>query len=185
MEIKAYAVLVLPFVVLIYLAFLLFIRPPRPVIQATLLGGLTMGIINVLADLLAYYANWWHYDLSGLILHLPLPFYATPILIYGGVGYLLIWRFWRGRGRWFALLLLIGIPLFRAFTDFFGADVSHSSYAVWTSPLAALLNLLQWLIAFYAGYFVFRLLAPARVAPAMTTQRDERDKQEAKAFPES
>ncbi|HEY6405859.1 MAG TPA: hypothetical protein VIY29_00170, partial [Ktedonobacteraceae bacterium] len=103
MEIQAFATLVIPFIIVVYLAALLFIRPTRTALLASLLGGLTMGVINILFDLLAYYAHWWHYTLNGLILHLPLPFYITPILIYGSIVYLLIWRFWQGRGHWFAL----------------------------------------------------------------------------------
>src|SRR5260370_6519965 len=89
MEMQLYLLHVVPFIVLVYLALLLFLHPPREVILATLLGGLTLGIINALVDLIAYYASWWHYTAIGLILQLPLPFYITPILIYGGISYLL------------------------------------------------------------------------------------------------
>src|SRR6266581_2151597 len=135
MDIQIYAIHVVPFVIIVYFAFVLFLHPPKAVILASLVGGLVMAVINALADLLAYYASWWHYTASGLILQLPLPFYLTPLLIYGGLVYLLIWRLW-GRGqaqgpypsaspplvptrgmsrearwRWLALVLLIGVPL--------------------------------------------------------------------------
>ena len=162
MEMQLYLLHVVPFIVLVYLGFLLFMRPPREVILASLLGGLTIGIINALVDLIAYYASWWHYSASGLILQLPLPFYITPILIYGGLSYLLIWRFWHTRWHWFALLLLIGIPLIGFGRDLLDAGITHSSYLVWDSVPAAPLDLLLWLVMFYAGYFVFRRLAPIR-----------------------
>ncbi len=162
MEMQLYLLHVVPFIVLVYLGFLLFMRPPREVILASLLGGLTIGIINALVDLIAYYASWWHYSASGLILQLPLPFYITPILIYGGLTYLLIWRFWHTRWHWFALLLLIGIPLIGFGRDLLDAGITHSSYLVWDSVPAAPLDLLLWLVMFYAGYFVFRRLAPIR-----------------------
>jgi len=158
MEIQAYATLVIPFIIVVYLAALLFIRPTRASLLASLLGGLIMGVINILFDLIAYYAHWWHYTLNGLILHLPLPFYITPILIYGSIVYLLIWRLWRGRGHWFALLLLFGIPLFRAATDVIGAIVTQSSYTNFDSILAAPLDLFMWLVMFYTGFFVFTRL---------------------------
>jgi hypothetical protein len=161
MEMQLYLLHVVPFIVLIYLGFLLFMRPPREVILASLLGGLTISIINALVDLAAYYATWWHYSASGLILQLPLPFYITPILIYGGITYLLIWRFWHTRWHRFALLLLIGVPLIGFARDLLAA-VTHSSYLVWDSVLAAPLDLFLWLVMFYAGYFVFRRLAPIR-----------------------
>src|SRR5256714_58696 len=160
MEIRAFAALVLPFIILVYLAVLFFIRPPRAILLASLVGGLVQGAINILFDLLAYYASWWHYTLNGLILHLPLPFYITPILIYGSIVYLLIWRFWHGRGHWFALLLLCGIPLFRAATDIIGAVVTQASYTNFDSVLAGPLDVVMWLLMFYTGFFVFTRIAP-------------------------
>jgi hypothetical protein len=161
MEMQLYLLHVVPFIVIVYLAFLLFMHPPREVILASLLGGLTMGVINVLVDLIAYYASWWHYTASGLVLQLPLPLYITPILIFGGLAYLLIWRFWHSRWHWFAMLLLIGVPIFGFARDLFAA-VTHSSYVVWDSVLAGPLDLIMWLAMFYTGYFVFRRLAPDR-----------------------
>ena len=162
MEMQLYLLHVVPFIVLVYLAFLLFLRPPGKVIMASLLGGLTMAIVNAFFDLIAYYASWWHYILTGLIFQLPLPFYITPFLIYGALSYLLIWRFWGTRWHWLALLLLIGVPLTGFARDLLQAVVTHSSFLVWDSPLAGPLDLLLWLVMFYAGYFVFRRLAPER-----------------------
>jgi hypothetical protein len=160
MEIQAFATLVIPFILVVYLAALLFIRPTRSALLASLLGGVVMGVINMLFDLIAYYAHWWHYTLNGLILHLPIPFYVTPILVYGSFAYLLIWRFWHGRGHWFALLLLIGIPLFRATTDIIGSIVTQSNYTIFDSILAGPLDVLMWLVMFYGGFFVFTRIAP-------------------------
>ena len=160
MEIQAFATLVIPFILVVYLAALLFIHPTRPALLASLLGGVVMGVINMLFDLIAYYAHWWHYTLNGLILHLPIPFYVTPILVYGSFVYLLIWRFWHGRGHWFALLLVIGIPLFRATIDIIGSIVTQSSYTIFDSILAGPLDVLMWLVMFYGGFFVFTRIAP-------------------------
>jgi hypothetical protein len=165
MEMQLYLLHVVPFIVIIYMGFLLFIRPPREVILASLLGGLTMGVINAFVDLIAHYASLWHYTASGLILQLPLPLYITPILIFGGLVYLLIWRFWHSRWHWFALLLLIGVPLFGFARDLLAA-VTLSSYVVWDSAFAGPLDLVLWLGMFYAGYFVFRRLAPERESEA-------------------
>ena len=165
MEMQLYLLHVVPFIVIIYLGFLLFIRPPREVILASLLGGLTMGVINAFVDLIAHYASLWHYTASGLILQLSLPLYITPILIFGGLVYLLIWRFWHSRWHWFALLLLIGVPIFGFARDLLAA-VTRSSYVVWDSAFAGPLDLVLWLVMFYAGYFVFRRFAPAREGEA-------------------
>lgn len=161
MEMQLYSLHVVPFVIIVYLAFLLFMRPPGEVILASLVGGLTMGIINALFDLMAYYASIWHYTASGLVLQLPLPLYVTPILIFGALVYLLIWRMWDTRGHWFAMLLLVGVPLLGFVRDFFTA-ITRSSYVVWDSAFAWVVNLAMWLVMFYAGYFIFRRLAPAR-----------------------
>jgi len=160
MEILSFATLSIPFILVVYAAFLLFIRPTRAVFLASLLAGLVVGIINIAVELLAYYASWWHYTLNGLILHLPLPFYISSVLFYGSVAYLLIWRFWKGRGHWFALFLLIGLPIFGMLRDIYGG-VTHTSYAIWDNvPLAILATIGMWLLMFYAGLLVFNRLAP-------------------------
>src|SRR2546421_6990807 len=160
MEILAFATLVIPFIIVVYLAVLLFIRPPRPILLASLLGGLIQGLLNALFDLLAYYAHWWHYTLNGLLLHLPLPFYITPILVYGSIVYLLIWRFWHGRGHKAAVLLLIIIPIFKAASDIVGSLVTHTSYTQFDSVLAGPVDVVMWLVMFYVGFWVFARLAP-------------------------
>lgn len=160
MEITAFVTLVIPFILVVYFAVLmLYLKPPGHVWVASLLGGLVMGLINILFDLLAYYTHIWHYTLNGLILHLPLPFYITPILIYGSLGYLLIARFWRGRGHWFAMLLLIGIPLFRTATDFVGGYTQGSYTPLYDRWMAGPLDFIMWVVMFYAGYVVFARLA--------------------------
>jgi hypothetical protein len=164
MDLQLYAIHVVPLIVIVYFGFLLFIQPPKEVIIATLTGGLVMAIINLLVDILAYHASIWHYTASGLILQLPLPLYLTPVFIYGGIGYLLMWRFrpdTATRGHWFAWLLLIGIPVFGFVRDLLDATIIHSSFIAWTSPLAAPLDFVQWVVMFYAGYFVFRRLLPS------------------------
>jgi uncharacterized membrane protein len=159
MEIEAFATLVIPFIIVVYLGFLLFMHPPRAVLLASLLGGLTVGLINALFDVLAYYAHWWHYILNGLILHVPIPFYITPILIYGSIVYLLAWRFWYGRGHWAVVILLVCVPVFRAAIDIFAA-VTHTGYVQFDSFIAEPMDVVMWLLAFYSGLLVFRRLAP-------------------------
>lgn len=162
MEIRAFLALVVPFILVVYLAILLFIRAPRTVVLPSLLAGLLMGLLTLLFDVVAYFAHWWHYTLNGLTLHVPLPFYITPVLIYGSVAYLAIWRFWRGRGHWFALLILYGVPLFGILRDIYGNAIAHSAYSTWDSALAGPMTVLLWLVAFYAGFWLFWRLAPAR-----------------------
>lgn len=163
MEITGFLTLVVPFIVIFYLAVLLFLHPPSQVLVASLLGGLVMALLNMLGDLAAYYLHWWHYNLNGLILHLPIPFYITPLLIYGSLGYLLIWHFWRSKKHWLALLFLIGIPVFGTARDLLGW-VTNSSYSVPAGWFAGPLDAALWLIMFYLGYWLFLRLAPPRSA---------------------
>ena len=166
MDIQLYAIHVVPFVIIVYAIFVLFIRPTRAAFFASLAGGLVMAIINALVDLLAHYASWWHYTASGLILQLPLPFYLTPMLIYGGVVYMLIWRFSRGPEaagrRWLVWIFLIGVPLIGFGRDLLDAVVTQSSFLVWDSPLAGPIDFVLWVAMFFAGYAVFKRLLPAR-----------------------
>lgn len=163
MEIISFWAFAFPFIIIVYMGFLLFNHPPKSVLGPSLIGGVVVAGVNILIDLLAYYTHVWHYNLSNLILHLPLPFYITPLLIYGSIAYLLIWRFWQGRGSWFARLLLFGIPVLGIIKDIWG-PVFGTSYIVWegNTVLSVLFIVVMWLGGFYGGYFLFRRLAPTR-----------------------
>lgn len=162
----------MPFILIVYFAGVLFLHPPKEVMLASLAGGLVMAVLNALGDLLAYYASWWHYAASGLVLQLPLPFYLTPLFIFGGLAYLLIWRFSDGReqkqeatgkgssrNNRTALALLICVPLLGFARDLLDAEITHSSFLVWDSALAGPIDFVLWLAMFYAGYAVFRRVA--------------------------
>ncbi len=196
MEALVFLTLVVPFLFLFYGAFLLSIRPTKPVLLQSLLGGLVLGVINFVVDSIAYYAHWWHYEFLNIsvkqatapyqrfvvdsfawimnVLHVPFPFYLTPIFIYGSLIYLLIWRYRNGKGRWFSLLLLFGTPVFCIVRDLIGA-AQKSSYQVWdNTPIAILVTILMWPIAFYLGYLVFQRVAavqPYEYEDQQTPQR--------------
>lgn len=151
----AFLFLTVPLLLVIYLGFLLFLRPPKRVLLASLLGGSIVGLVNLFVDITAYYAHWWHYTLKELILHVPVPFYISPALIFGSLSYLLIWHFAHGRSRWFALLLLIGVPLFCIVRDVSGG-LTHTAYQEWENgPIATLVTIVMWLVAFYGGFWLF------------------------------
>ncbi len=177
MEALEFLALVVPFLIVVYFTCLLFIRPPRKVFLASLLAGLIVGIVNFVVDFVAYQAHWWQYTFAPValqrgasplqtliadlfvqsmgVLHVPLPFYLTPSLIFGSLAFLLIWRFWQGRSHWFALLLLIGTPIFCIVRDILGG-VQNTAYQVWeNTPLAIIMTIVMWLVAFYLGFWVF------------------------------
>jgi hypothetical protein len=161
MDMRDYALFVVPIIVLFYGAFVLFMHPPVKVIRATLAGGLVMALLNIAGDLIAIHTSQWYYNASGLVAQLPLPLYTTSLFITGGLAYLLIWRFWRGVYHWLALLLLAGVPLLGFLRDFWQSSLP-TSMLVWTGKMAWAGSLLLWLLMFFSGYLVFRALAPAR-----------------------
>jgi hypothetical protein len=160
-QVGAFLTLVVPVLIVFYLAFLLFIRPPRTVLLASLLGGIITGLVNFVVDLAAYYAHWWHYTLSEVTLHVPLPFYVSTMLIFGSLAYLLIWRFWHGHARWFSYLLLVGVPVFCIVRDIIGDSDGSSYIALDNAALAPFIIAAMWLIAFFAGFLLFWRLAAA------------------------
>ena len=197
MEALEFLALVVPFLIIIYFACLLFIRPPRRVFWSSLLAGLVVGIVNFVVDIVAYQAHWWQYIFAPVALqrgaapvqtlvadlfvqsmnalHVPLPFYLTPILIFGSLAFLLVWRFWYGRGRWFSLLLLIGTPVFCIVRDILGG-VQKTSYQVWENvPVATVMTIGMWLVAFYLGFWLFwRTAAAIRFVPPIDSTSAER-----------
>lgn len=162
MDMQLYTLHVVPAIVIFYGAFVLFMRPPVKVLGASLAGGLVMALLNILGDLAAIHTSLWYYNASGLVGELPLPLYTTPLFVLGGLAYLLIWRFWRGASHWAALLLLAGVPVLGFLRDLWQAGVTHAGMLTWRSSLAAPLDFVFWLVMFFAGYLVFRVLAPAR-----------------------
>jgi len=161
MDMRDYALFVVPIIVLFYGAFVLFMHPPVKVIRATLAGGLVMALLNIAGDLIAIHTSQWYYNASGLVAQLPLPLYTTSLFITGGLAYLLIWRFWRGVYHWLALLLLAGVPLLGFLRDLWQSSLP-TSMLVWTGKMAWAGSLLLWLLMFFSGYLVFRALAPTR-----------------------
>ncbi len=163
MDIQVYTLHVVPVVIIFYGVFVLFMHPPVKVIVATLVGGLVMALLNMVGDLAAIHTSLWHYNASGLIAQLPLPFYIIPFLITGALVYLLTWRFWRSVYHWFALLLLVGAPIFVFLSNLWqGALDTSNSFLVWQGQLAWEADLVLSLVMFFAGYLVFRAIAPAR-----------------------
>ena len=174
MEIRSFLTLDVAFIVVVYFAFLLLIHPPRSVTFPSLLGGLVMGLINILVDIVAHFTNVWQYTISGLTFYVPLPFYITPVLFYGSIIYLLIWRFWSGRNSWFARVLLFGIPVFGILRDLWGGLLVISPYNPhWSSPFSLLLDIAMWFVMFYTGFFIFRRLAPTRDAVLAQEEHNE------------
>lgn len=176
MEAYEFLFYVAPLVILVYGASLLFIRPTKKVLGMSLLGGFVLGMINMLADIVAYKVHVWQYMFRQVpldkstalqstlasalirlidILHAPLPLYITPILLYGSLIFLLIWRLQSGRWRWLSRVLLIATPIFCIVRNILDV-VLHNSLQTWEQvPLALIGTIVLWLVAFYAGFALF------------------------------
>jgi hypothetical protein len=160
-QVVAFLTLVVPVHIVFYMAFLLFIRPPKPVLLASLLAGVITGLVNLLVDLAAYYAHWWHYMPGEVILHVPLVYYIPSVLTFGSLAYLLIWRFWYGHARWLSYLLLAGVPLFCIIRDIVGHSSPGSDVTLENATIAPFVIAGMWLVAFFVGFLLFwRLAAP-------------------------
>ena len=170
----AFLTLVVPVLIVFYMGFLLFIRPVKPVLLASLLAGVITGLVNLLVDLLAYYAHWWHYTPSELILHVPLPYYISPVLIFGSMAYLLIWRFWYGRARWASYLLLAGVPIFCIIRDIIGHSNPGSDVTLENAAIAPFVITSMWLVAFFGGFLLFWRLSSS-YRPVLGYQGDVQD----------
>src|SRR5215470_14465730 len=74
-------------------------------VSGALLGGIAGGLLNVVADLLAFALGWWHYA-SAHPAYAPPLFYVAAGLAYGAVFSLLGWRIDRHFGRQGVLVFL-------------------------------------------------------------------------------
>jgi hypothetical protein len=162
MDMVNYSLNVIPITLVVYGLFVLFMHPPLKVVGATLVGGVVMALLNIVGDIIAIHLSLWYYKASGLVDQLPLPLYTTQIFILGGLAYLLIWRLWRGPSHWLALTLLYGMPILGVLKDLWQGDfLTGVSLLIWQSPFAWMADLVLWISMYYAGYLVFRRLAPA------------------------
>ena len=85
----------------------------------------------------------------------PIAFLSHPNSHLRSLAYLLIWRFWFGKARWFSWILLAAIPLFCILKDVLGG-LGDTSYQVWTNvPLATMMTVVMWLVAFFLGFLLF------------------------------
>jgi len=173
MDMRDYALFVIPVVLLFYGACVLFLHPPMKVVRASLLAGSAMALLNIVGDEIAVHTSQWSYHASGLVGQLPLPLYTTSLFITGGLAYLFIWRFWRGASHWLALLLLVGVPVLGYMRDLWQSHLV-ASILVWNGPLAWAADLLLWAVMFFSGYALFRALAPVRQdAGLLPVQREK------------
>jgi|SRR5215469_16187031 len=131
-------------------------------VGAALLGGVAGGLLNVVADLLAYSLGLWHYA-STHPAYASLWFYVTAALGYGAVASLIGWRIDRrfgGRGVLIFLACMVAYGLLRDFLGTAAANASGFHLLVLTpGPLTVLADALCWVGCVGIALLVMRLFA--------------------------
>src|SRR5215472_9054070 len=135
-------------------------------VSGALLGGIAGGLLNVVADLLAFALGWWHYA-STHPAYAPPWFYVTAALAYGAVFSLLGWRIDRRFGRRGLLIFLACIAIYGPLRDYLGTAAASASgfhlLVITPAPLAVLADALCWVGCVGLALLVMRLFAgPAR-----------------------
>src|SRR5215469_14463608 len=135
-------------------------------VSAALLGGIAGGLLNVVADLLAFTLGLWHYA-SAHPAYAPPLFYVTAGLGYGAVASLLGWRIERRFGRRGVLIFLACIAIYGPLRDYLGTAAASAAgfhlLVLTPAPLAVLADALCWVGCVGLAILVMRLVAgPAR-----------------------
>ena len=131
-------------------------------VSAALLGGIAGGLLNLVADLVAFRLGLWHYASTHPAYASPW-FYVTAALGYGAVFSLIGWRIDRRFGRRGVLIFLACVGAFGLLRDFLGTAVANASgihYLVLTpGPLTVLADALCWVGCVGIAMLVMRLVA--------------------------
>jgi len=135
-------------------------------VSAALLGGIAGGLLNLVADLVAYSLGLWHYASTHPAYASPW-FYVTAGLGYGAVASLIGWRIDRRFGRRGVLIFLACIAAYGLLRDFVGTAAANASgfhlLVLTPGPLTVLADALCWVVCVGIAMLVMRLFAgPAR-----------------------
>jgi hypothetical protein len=135
-------------------------------LSGALLGGIAGGLLNLVADLVAFRLGLWHYA-SPHPAYAPPWFYITAGLGYGVVLSLIGWRTDRRFGRRGVLIFLACIAAYGLLRDFLGTAAASSSglhlLVLAPGPLTVLADALCWVGCVGIAMLVMGLVAgPAR-----------------------
>jgi len=162
LTIDQFALLSLAPVAAIALLVIYFAKASLRRVGAALLGGIAGGLLNVVADLLAFALGWWHYA-STHPAYAPPWFYVTAGLGYGPVLALLGWRIDRRFGGRGVLLFLACVAIYGPLRDYLGTTAASASgfhlLVLSPAPLAVLADALCWVGCVGIAMLVMRLFA--------------------------
>jgi hypothetical protein len=131
------------------------VKPSAATWRRALKVGWIAGLLNLVADAIAGYANLWHYVMPGLIFGLPVDLYIAVALVYGS-GVALIYD-WLSRkhppfGLWFAGVL----PVYGVVRDRVGTWLAPDVFLVWDSPYWWVFDFASWALSLWTMLYVFR-----------------------------
>ncbi|MGB8310287.1 MAG: hypothetical protein WCE81_00265 [Halobacteriota archaeon] len=132
-------------------------RAPRYVTFSALEVCWVAGLISLVADAVANVLHFWHYTLNPLYYGLPIDFYVTVSLVYGGAVSLIYWRISHSKYKTFALYFVIALPFYGLVRDFFAMRVSGSTFLVWDHPLWWIADFIAWAAGLWTTILVFHL----------------------------
>jgi hypothetical protein len=137
------------------------VKPPARVWRLALGLGWVAGAVAAGADTVARVLRLWHYAVPGLIAGLPVDLYVSGALVYGSSLLLLYWWL-RGRGRRYAMLVPLGMPLYGLARDAALTALTGSALLVWDVPYWWIPDALSWAALGWITVLVFErsLLGP-------------------------
>lgn len=147
-------ILILPAVIIAALV-IFFTRASILRTSGALIGVGLFVALNIVWDLAASAAGWWHY--SNNITIQPIWVYTAQALVWGTIGTLIGWRIARrfgvrGLTIFFTILAAIG-----AGRDF--AYSTQSDLLVFTMPFGLLMDASAWASLYILSYLMMRLIA--------------------------
>lgn len=150
--------MVLPAIgIVIFVLVATLTRAPRYVAYSALEVCWVAGLIGVVADALANVFHIWHYTFSPLYYGLPIDFYVTVSLVYGGAVSLIYWRINHSKYKALALCFIIALPFYGLTRDFFAMRLSGTTFLVWDHPLWWIADFVAWAAGLWTTILVFRL----------------------------
>jgi hypothetical protein len=120
-----------------------------------LIGVVLFVALNIVWDLAASAAGWWHYPNNITIQ--PVWVYTAQALVWGTIGTLIGWRIARRFGMRGLTVFFVILSAIGAGRDF--AYSVKSDVLVFTMPFGLLMDSLAWASLYVLSYLTMRLIA--------------------------
>jgi len=143
---------------LIVFIVIYFTKPNRQRLFGALVAGIAFGVLNILADILAYNFGWWQYRDSINISYAPIYFYILPILIFGCSLSLIGWRIAKKYGKRGLILFIAFLTLFGSIRDNYYAQ--KTNIFIWGNGIIPIImDALLWALFYTIAQVIMYLIA--------------------------